>query len=387
MKNNYKKWIISFILVILSISFFYYFWTLVNYPVHKEIKYSIVKHPEFIPTTNTIKLSSAWFSNLISDFYWLDAVQYIWWNAIWAEYKKYLYVMLNLITDLNPYFTYPYQIWELLLPSTNERYENFSEEEQNKSSLEWLKLWLKWIEKTCNKDKVGLIKQEFDLKKLWTDKKYQDPCLEPMIPYYLAYIYYWNFFDGIKSAQYYKVTSANTTALSWSRIMVAIMQWKWWDRTKSIMMFLSLAESMWQEKSETCINLSKELQILFLKMFQQNQELNWKILMQIESTRKNFLKESWESDIDQSKTNIENLCSNYINKAVREANLTYLEQADKKFFADKKAHAKSTQELFDKKYIDYFPRDFQKQEDNIEIIYFYNNKTWNWDYKMGNYEE
>lgn len=79
----------------------------------------------------------------MADFYWLSAIQYIGSNAIGSEYKKYLFAMLELVTDLNPYFTFPYQIGELLLPSYNERYENLSEEEIRKNTEQAIQIGLK----------------------------------------------------------------------------------------------------------------------------------------------------------------------------------------------------------------------------------------------------
>jgi len=44
--------------------------------------------------------------------------------------------MIDLITELNPYFEHPYSIGQLLLPSHNERYENLSKEQQEKHNDE-----------------------------------------------------------------------------------------------------------------------------------------------------------------------------------------------------------------------------------------------------------
>lgn len=106
----------------------------VNYPIHREIRANIVNHPEFIPDVQTVRIASSGYDNLVADAYWLSAIQYIGSNAVSAEYKKYLYVMINLITDLNPYFTYPYRIGLLLIPDTNERYETLSKEEVKKNN-------------------------------------------------------------------------------------------------------------------------------------------------------------------------------------------------------------------------------------------------------------
>ncbi len=64
-------------------------------------------------------------------------------------------------------------------------------------------------------------------------------------------------------------------------------------------------------------------------------------------------------------------------------NLAYLEQADVRYFADKKEHAMTPKELFQNKYIDYIPHDFQKQDDKTGIIYEYDRETGHWDYTMG----
>jgi len=69
---------------------------------------------------------------LKADWYWLQAVQYIGGNALESEYKKYLFEVLDLITDLNPYFEKPYIVGQLLIPSYNQRYESLTTDEQNK---------------------------------------------------------------------------------------------------------------------------------------------------------------------------------------------------------------------------------------------------------------
>ncbi|EKD66059.1 MAG: hypothetical protein ACD_49C00067G0045 [uncultured bacterium (gcode 4)] len=372
----------SWVFIILWISFFYIIGNSINYPVHQDIKYNLISHPEFIPTKNVVKLSSAGFYNIVSDFYWLDTIQYIGSNAVSSEYKKYLYPMLNLITDINPNFTQPYLIWELLLTSYNERYENISKEEIEKNVDQAMALWLKWIEKNCDLNKIALIKNEYDLKKLWTEEKYKNPCSDSQIPYYLAYIYHWNKFDSLNASLYYKVTSANTDAPTGARIMAAIMQWKWWDREKSIIMFLSLAESLSSEKEKSCSLFSKDLWDVLLNVFSKKMALNWKSVSEIDKIRGQLIKKLWEDNLDKNK-NLDNFCSTYLNKATRELNLYYLENADKLYFTDKKNHAQTPEDLFKAWFIDYIPLDFQRDKD-FQIIYFYNDEIKNWDYKAGN---
>jgi len=51
--------------------------------------------------------------------------------------------MLDLITELNPYFEHPYIIGELLLPNYNYRYENLTQEEQNININQGIQIGLK----------------------------------------------------------------------------------------------------------------------------------------------------------------------------------------------------------------------------------------------------
>lgn len=256
-----------------------------NYQKHVEVRQSLVEHPEFIPTSDLANLSAGGFQNIIADSYWLSAVQYIGSNAIGSEYKAYLFAMIDLITDLNPHFTFPYQMGELLLPAYNERYEELSEADIQKNTDQAIRIGLKGIENNCDATKVEKAKNEYDLRKLWTDKSYENTCRDPMIPYYLAYIYYWNLHDGAKASEYYRIASTSADAPSGARTMAAIMQGKSGDREKAIIMFLSLAEGVGGEKSALCRDLSKELGTSLLKAFSAQATLTGKGLQMIESAR------------------------------------------------------------------------------------------------------
>ncbi|EKE28782.1 MAG: hypothetical protein ACD_3C00014G0007 [uncultured bacterium (gcode 4)] len=363
-----------------SIVCFYYIWGFINYPVHLQIKTNVVNHPEFVPSKTFVKASSAWFENVVADYYWLDSIQYIWSNAVDSEYKKYLFVVLNLITDLNPNFNYPYQIWQLLLSSSNDRYEEFDKKEQDKYIDQSISLWLKWINNTCDLVKVEAIKKEFDLKKLWTSAEYKNPCSEPNIPYYLAYTQYWNKYDWARSSEYYRVTSANEKAPVWSRVMAAVMQWKSWDRQKSILMFLSLAESLWTQETKACQEFSSYIWWMLFKWFQEWKNLSWKFVSDIDLVRKEIMLKLWQKSTEYSIADESN-CSNYLNKAVREMNLAYLEAADKAYFEKNKIHASNPEILYSEKFIDYIPQDYQVDKDS-KVIYYFNKDTWHWDNKM-----
>ncbi len=378
-----KKIIIFIFFIFLLFSFFHI--NKFNYEkYHIEIKKDIVEHPEFLPTKDVAKISSFWFKNLKADYYWLSAIQYIWWNAIWSEYKKYLYVMLDLITELNPFFKDPYIIWQLLLPSYNQRYEHLSKSEQEVHINQWIELWLKGIKNFCDKDKINNILKEDDLTKIINDNKYKNPCKTYSIPYYLAYIYYFYKKEPLKASDYYKIASANTDSVPGAKIMASIMKWKWWDREKSIYMFLNLAKQI--EKSDKgCYMFSSIIEDQFNKAMNWIIPFNWEFIKKIEDFRKKVFEKLTEENEDNILS--ETKCKNYANKAVREINLLYIENWNKKYKQDHNwISAVSAKKLYELWYIKFLPTDFQQYKD-YWMIYYYNDETKHFDYQLGNYDD
>lgn len=376
MKNKIKN-IIILITIILTI-FGFIFIADINYKKHIEIRNSVIEHPSFLPKKELLKYTSFWFSNLRADIYWLETIQYIWWNAIWSEYKKYLYNILDITTYLNPYFEHPYIIWELLLPWYNKRYENLSIEEQNQNNNQAITIWLKWIDNFCDMEKINLIENEFEINKLWTEEKYKNPCKSYVIPYYLAYVYFYHTKDLLEASKYYKIASANTDSVTGTRLMAAIMQWKWWNREKSILMFLNLAK--WMEWNEICSSFSSELEKVYIQILDKKIDINWSLVKNIEDIRNNLF---WINldEVILNKTD----CWSYLLKATREINLHYLEEANEKYKKDNWDNATNGKELYDSWYIDFLPTDYQ-QNDDYWIRYIYNNDSGNFDYEM-NYGE
>lgn len=354
-----------------------------NYIVHKKIKQDIVNHPELLPSKETAKFSSMGFKNLMADLYWLQAIQYIWGNALKAEYKKYLFVILDLITELNPYFESPYIVGQLLLPDHNYRYENKSDEEQLKNIIEGEKLWLKWVKNFCNQDIVNAIFKEDDLRKIWKEEGYTNACSSYKLPYYLAYIYFFYKNEPTVASNYYKVASSQDDAPSWARILAAIMQWKWGDREKSLFMFLSLAENV-ESNASACKQMSQELQQIYIGLANKQIELDGKLIESVQLTRDQvfpkFSEEKEQEILDDTK------CTNFLHKAIRELNLLYVEKGNEVFQKNhpKWLPARDAEALFEQWFIDFLPIDYQQYGD-YGIVYEYNYDVWAFDYKMRNY--
>ena len=368
---------ILYILILISVLFWFYKINELNYIKQKQIQEKLVNHPENLPKNEVAKVTSFGFKNLRADYYRLETIQYIGGNAIKSEYKKYLYRIIDLINELNPYFEHPYIIGQLLLPDYNYRYEKLTTKEQDDYINQAEAIGLKWINNFCNPKIVEKIKNEYNLTKIWKNKEYENPCKTYKVPFYLAYIYYFYKNDALNSAFYYKVASANKDSLEWAKILAAIMQWKWWDREKSIFMFLTLARSVIDEKKNEDKNC-----MWLVQAMEQIKGINWSLVKELE---KSLVVAFWKFDEKREKEFLDsNSCHNYVNKAVREINLYYLDEANKKYFKETWLKAKDSKVLFDKGYIDYIPKDFQQYKD-YGIIYKYNDKTWFFDYEMWDY--
>lgn len=375
-----------FLIVLFFILFGFFQINKLNYWKHLQIRDNLVNHPEWLPKKEVAKNTSFWFKNLRADYYRLQTIQYIWGNVIGSEYKKYLFEILDLITELNPNFEHPYTIWQLLLPEYNYRYEKLSKTEQNKNIDQAEILWLKWISNFCDVWKVELIKKEDNLEKIWNDPKYKNPCKWYSIPYYLAYIYYYNKKEAITSSQYYKVASANDDSVEWAKTMAAIMQWKWWNREKSFMMFLNIAKVL-NDNDKACNKFSQELENIWASIFYKVPDKNWNTL-NLDWNLVKFIEETRNKvfgKFDEKKEEVatsDTKCTNYVNKAIRELNLYYVEQANEKY---KQTHswsnAPTAKLLYEQKYLDFLPTDYQQYK-NQWIVYQYNNELKTFDYEM-----
>ena len=383
MKKRIMMRVIILLLLLAAWGVFYQVNT-ANYLQHKTIQASIVQHPEKLPNSTSAKLGSFGFTNMLADIYWLQTIQYIWGNVIWGEYKKYLSAMMNLVTDLSPYFESPYTIGQLLLPSDSGSHDDTNNPENIKYYKQGEALWLKWVSNFCDDNKIKAIKNEDNLWEIINNEKYSNPCKSYKIPYYLAYIYYFYLKDNTQAAQYYKVVSAQKDAPPWARTLAAIMQGKWWEREKSLYMFLSLAQNT-NSQDESCLFLSVRLEEIYKEIKQNNASLTWEFIRDIELYANGILpklsQENEQELLDDTQ------CTNFLAKAIREINLMYLEEADSRYVSDNpdEISAMTTEKLLESWYINFIPTDYQQYEwEDYGIIYEYNNEIGRFDYDMWN---
>ena len=350
-----------------------------NFAFKQEVQASLVEHPERLPKAEYAELLFPGFSNVTANIYWLQAIQYIGRNALASEYRKYLAEMMDLITELNPYFESPYVIGQLLLPSDgNQMRENFSEEEMRQSTQKARELWHKWVENFCDKQKLEQIFAEDNLAAIIEDDIYKDPCQSFKIPFHLAYIYFFYLKDYASAANYYKVVSAQRDAPSWARNLAAIMQWRSGQRETSLYMFLTLAQST-QSEDEVCQLVSHDIEQVYNAIRYMNQPLEWRLIAEIQDLRDTLFPVDEDEDILSGPQ-----CSDHLKRAIRELSLLYLNQADERFRVDfpDELSAQNPERLFELWYIDFIPTDFQQYED-YGIVYRFNSEIWGFDFEMG----
>lgn len=353
-----------------------------NYIHQKNIEMQIITQPDGIPTSQVAQITSFWFMNVMADIYWLKTIQYIWENVLNGEYKKYIAIMINLITDMNPYFEAPYIIGQLVIPTSSGSYDDTTDSANFKDYQDAKNLWLKWVSNFCDSDKLALIQEENNLAEIINNEKYSNPCKSYKIPYYLAFIYYFYLKENTNAANYYKVVAAQKDAPKWARMLAAIMQWKWGEREKSLSMFLSLAENT-SSQWEACSMLTEEIKWAYNYISKEKLEITGAFIEDIQNASIKYLPQLSENNEKQALEDAG--CTNFLAKSIREINLMYLENADIKYINDNPSEvsAMTPEKLLENWYITFIPTDYQQYEDeNYGIVYRYSSAIGRFDYEM-----
>ncbi len=349
------------------------------------IKYEKVEHPEFLFASEQTRLFSFGARETIADLYWIGLIQYIGGNVIQADYKKYMARIVDLVTDLSPKFSYPVEVSLILLPDSNKLYEAYSDTEVDEQRKSAINLGEKMMSQSCDPEKLKKIEQTSNLQDLLEKKELRNPCGNGMIPYYMGYVYYFNENNPAKSAEYYKIATTQDDAPEFARNMYAIMSGKWGERQKSIALFLSLAGNDKKEDS-LCSDGIKQMRDILGWWDFESAVTNPSFIQAVNKLYGQITKDTLKNDANTKDNIMNNTCLSSIGKATREVNLAYIEHYDDIYFQQHQEHARDAQDLLKNKWIPYLPKDFQQDgDDNLEVIYFYNQETKAWDYKRGRY--
>ena len=189
------------------------------------------------------------WQQLYSSLIWLSSVQYIW-SVMDTRSAPYLYWLLNSLTNLSPYWEYPYKFWALILPASK-----YTEFPADKMYLTWINsviLWEKWASFLCEKEKTDKIDSFLGYNiiydtiyqqtwSMWEDNK--NPCNSYNLVESIAFNYFYYLKNMDKSIQYYKYAAFHKDVLLWIKWMISVVAWELWEYEKSMHLFLQKAIS------------------------------------------------------------------------------------------------------------------------------------------------
>ncbi len=183
-----------------------------GYEKHDREEFQRVQHPEFIPSETFIRLSSAGHEQTVADMYWLQTIQYIGTHVIGGEYKRHLFAMADLVTDLSPRLVIAYTLPQTLLPNVNVGREAIDEGRQERHIDQSIALGEKGTANTCDPEKLENIRISDSIAGAVDDPDRRNPCDSYRIPALLGYTYYFYREDFERAITAYKIASAHDDA-------------------------------------------------------------------------------------------------------------------------------------------------------------------------------
>ncbi len=178
-----------------------------------------------------------------SSFLWISSIQYVG-TVLRSERARYLYSLIDSLTNVSPYWEYPYEFWQLMIPISKE--SNVQEEIKKQSWDEAIRIWKKGKKYNCDPNKIDRIKQldqhEFYnlvFSQSWKYEDLKNPCGSHSIPYNLAFNYFYYLSDWEKSAQNYMITSFIENSPTASPSMVSVVTWRMWQHLQSMQLWFS----------------------------------------------------------------------------------------------------------------------------------------------------
>lgn len=198
-----------------------------------------------------------------SSYLWITSVQYVG-SMLQSDRLKNLYGIIDNLTNMSPYWTYPYQFGQLMIPI--DKTLKASDEKKKKSWDQSLILWKKWINYNCDQNKkneiLAISNEDFFKIMISKDEKYEklkNPCSSYNIPYQQWFNSFFHNSDWEDSAQNFKLASFHDWVPTASSSMVSIVAGRGWQHMQSLQLWFSQFISHMEELEKA----KKEEQIEF----------------------------------------------------------------------------------------------------------------------------
>lgn len=196
---------------------------------------------------------------LYADIQWLGSIQFIWGlgtqnTTIW------LWKMLDSLTTISPYRSYPYTFWQLLIPIPKSAYTIESWDELVWQKESWISadnLAKKGEYYTCDAQKIKAISDlsEKDFINAVYDTtgrvQYSNPCPNYERAHYAAFNAFTYTNDAELATKNYKISAFHDGAPSLAPLMAAMVYGRWGEHIKSASLwydrYINITSSAWQQ--------------------------------------------------------------------------------------------------------------------------------------------
>ena len=266
MKRLYKH-IVPIIMVLLALSFLWYkkvfirsdarpysrsnkIWRVINPVPYTEYFYTQQKAPSVFFTTPGFPSYTQWchenkklcsvlpIQQIYADMQRIWSIQFVW--SV-ANPNKYLWLskLLDNLSNLAPYWDYPYAFGQLLVPMAKKQISSESIEIVKQSREDAKKLAAKWEMFTCNPiliEKINTLDENNFISTVYdpiAKQQYQNPCKRYERSHYAAFNAFYFRKDANESARNYKISSFTDWSPWLAPIMAALVYWRGWNHIKS----------------------------------------------------------------------------------------------------------------------------------------------------------
>lgn len=222
MKNIFLKTlsVIGITSILLGSSYFY---SIKDFPIHLEKKYSERQANYELPKPEIIEILSLGHSKSYADFLWLSMIQYVGNNISRGNFANHSIHLLDRITSLSPQFSeaYEWALWMLPIPKNN----NLEYSDEQKKEWEFpLSIGMRGIDNTCNFEKITYISGYpiTKLQNLLSETEIKNSCKSGMLPYLLGF-YGGQLMNNPDFAEkFYKIAATHDDAPSASQVLAVI---------------------------------------------------------------------------------------------------------------------------------------------------------------------